>query len=136
MNPFIARRRMLVSRPLLSYVRKVLPPISDTEREALEAGTIWWDAQLFSGRPDWKVLLAQPKAVLSAEEQAFLDGPVEELCRVVDDWKVNHELRNLPPEAWKLIRDKGFVGMIIPKEYGGLGFLALAHLAGGMKLAV
>lgn len=135
MNPFIALRRMLVSRPLLSYVRKVLPPISDTEREALEAGTIWWDAELFSGRPDWKVLLAQPKAVLSAEEQAFLDGPVEELCRVVDDWKVNHELRNLPPEAWKLIRDKGFVGMIIPKEYGGLGFSALAHSAVVMKLA-
>ena len=135
MNALTALRRSLISRPLLRWTRKVLPPMSDTEREALEAGTVWWDAELFSGRPDWKVLHAQPKAVLSAEEQAFLDGPVEELCRVVDDWKVNHVDKNLPPEAWKLIKEKGFIGMIIPKEYGGLEFSALAHSAVVAKLA-
>jgi acyl-CoA dehydrogenase len=109
--------------------------MSDTEREAIEAGTVWWDAELFSGKPDWRVLHAQPKAVLSGEEQAFLDGPVEALCHMIDDWQVNFELRNLPPEVWAFIGENGFFGMIIPKAYGGLGFSALAHSAVVSKIA-
>jgi len=122
MNPLIALRRSLISRPLRKWTRRVLPAMSDTEREAIEAGTVWWDAELFSGKPDWRVLHAQPKAVLSGEEQAFLDGPVEALCHMIDDWQVNFELRNLPPEVWAFIGENGFFGMIIPKAYGGLGF--------------
>nr|MDQ2694922.1 acyl-CoA dehydrogenase [Pseudomonadota bacterium] len=127
-------RRRLVSAPLLGWYRQVLPPMSDTEREALDAGTVWWDAELFTGRPDWDKWLAFARPQLSAGEQAFLDGPVEELCRMVDDWRIGHELRDLPPEVWQFIRAKGFWGMIIPKDYGGLGFSALAHSAVIMKL--
>ncbi len=127
-------RRALLGRPLLGVFRRILPAVSQTEQEALEAGTVWWDGELFSGRPDWKKLLAYPVPRLTAEERAFLDGPVEELCRVVDDWNVTHESYDLPPEAWRLIKDRGFLGMIIPKEYGGLGFSALAHSAVIMKL--
>ncbi len=120
-------RRALLSRPLLGLFRKVLPSTSQTEREALEAGTVWWDGELFSGRPNWQKLLAEPAPALTTEEQAFLDGPVEELCRMLDDWKVYKELHDLPPEVWRFIKDKGFFGMIIPKKYGGLQFSALAH---------
>ena len=135
MNPLIALRRMIISRPLRKWTRQVLPAMSDTEREAIEAGTVWWDAELFSGKPDWSVLHAQPKAVLSGEEQAFLNGPVEALCHMIDDWQVNFELQNLPPEVWAFIGDNGFFGMIIPKAYGGLGFSALAHSAVVSKIA-
>src|SRR5690349_22522495 len=128
-------RRNLVSRPILGIFRKILPQMSQTERDAIEAGTVWWDAELFSGKPDWKKLLAYPKPTLSADEKAFLDGPVEELCRMVSDWEVTHELRDLPPNVWQYIKDKGFLGMIIPKKYGGLGFSALAHSAVVMKLS-
>ena len=86
-------RRMLVSDPLLGWFKRVLPQVSQTEQEALDAGTVWWDGDLFSGRPDWNKLLAVPRPALSAEERAFLDGPVEALCRMVDDWKVTHELQ-------------------------------------------
>ena len=86
-------RRMLVSDPLLVWFKRVLPQVSQTEQEALDAGTVWWDGDLFSGRPDWSKLLAVPRPALSAEERAFLDGPVEELCRMVDEWKVTHELQ-------------------------------------------
>ena len=120
-------RRALVARPLLGLFRRILPQVSQTEQEALEAGTVWWDGELFSGRPDWGKLLGYPKPALTADERAFLDGPVEELCAMVNDWEVSHELLDLPPQAWQFIRDKGFIGMIIPKEYGGLGFSALAH---------
>ena len=127
-------RRALISRPLLGLFRRILPQVSQTEQEALEAGTVWWDGELFSGRPDWQKLLAYPMPKLSAEERAFLDGPVEELCAMVNDWEVSHELLDLPPHAWQFIRDKGFIGMIIPKQYGGLGFSALAHSEVIMKL--
>jgi len=120
-------RRVLVSRPLLSFFRRILPQVSQTEQEALEAGTVWWDGELFSGRPDWGKLLGYPKPALTAGERAFLDGPVEELCAMLHDWEISHELQDLPPQVWQFIRDKGFIGMIIPKEYGGLGFSALAH---------
>jgi acyl-CoA dehydrogenase len=105
----------------------VLPSLSATEREAIEAGDVWWDADLFSGNPDWAKLLATPPAVLSAEEQAFLDGPVEELCGMLDDWKITWELRDLPPEVWEFLKTHKFFAMIIPKSYGGLGFSAYAH---------
>jgi acyl-CoA dehydrogenase len=134
LNPS-ALRRAVLSRPLLELFRRVLPAVSQTEREALEAGTVWWDGDLFSGRPDWNKLLGFPPPRLTAEEQAFIDGPVEELCAMLDDWEVTHELYDLPPRAWALIRARGFLGMIIPKEYGGLGFSALAHSAVVMKLS-
>jgi acyl-CoA dehydrogenase len=128
-------RRALASRPLLGFLRRALPSLSETEREAIEAGTVWWDGELFSGRPDWSKLHAYPKPTLSAEEKAFLEGPVETLCRMADDWQITHELHDLPPHVWQFIKDEGFFGMIIPKRYGGLGFSALAHSEVVMKLA-
>jgi len=128
-------RRMLISDPLLGWFKKVLPRVSQTEQEALDAGTVWWDGDLFSGRPNWHKLLALPKPTLTAEERAFLDGPVDQLCRMVDEWDVTYERNDLPPEVWQFIKDNGFLGMIIPKQYGGLGFSALAHSEVVMKLA-
>ena len=127
-------RQTLVSKPLLNWYRKILPPMSDTERGALEAGTVWWDAELFSGKPDWNKLLTEPAPQLTAEEQAFLSGPTDELCRMVDDWQINQE-RDLPLEVWQFIKEQGFLGMIIPKQYGGLGFSALGHSAVITKLS-
>jgi acyl-CoA dehydrogenase len=109
--------------------------MSQTEREAIQAGTVWWDAELFSGRPNWNKLLAVPAPALTAEEQAFLAGPVEELCRMLNDWRINEELHDLPEEVWRFMKVKGFFGMIIPKKYDGLGFSALAHSAVVMKVA-
>ncbi len=127
-------RRMLVTDHLLGWFRKVLPPISETERIAIDAGNTWWDADLFTGRPDWNKLLATPAAKLTDEEQAFLDGPVQEFCRSLDDWHITHDLFDLPPQAWEQIRKHRFFGMIIPKQYGGLGFSALAHSTVVMKI--
>ncbi len=130
----VGLRRRLISAPLLGWYRKVLPPMSATEREAIEAGTVWWDAALFSGKPDWESLRKLERPALSAAEQAFLDGPTDALCRMIDDWKVN-ESGDLAPEVWRFIKDKGFLGMIIPKEHGGLGFSALAHSSVVMKIS-
>jgi acyl-CoA dehydrogenase len=127
-------RRRLIAQPVLRWFRKTLPQISQTEQEALDAGTVWWDGELFSGNPDWRKLLGLPKPALSDEEKAFLAGPVEELCAMLDDWKITHELYYLPPEVWKFIKEKGFLGMIIPRQYDGLGFSALAHSEVVMKL--
>jgi acyl-CoA dehydrogenase len=128
-------RKGLISDPLLGWFRKVLPPVSQTEQEALDAGTVWWDGELFSGHPDWNRLLSAQQPRLTADEQAFLDGPVEELCQMCDEWQISHELNDLPPEIWQFIRDKGFLGMIIPRQYGGLGFSAYAHSQVVQKLA-
>ena len=128
-------RRKLISDPILRLFRRVMPRMSQTEREALEAGTVWWDAELFSGCPNWMKLLAVSPSTLTAEEQAFLSGPVEELCRMLDDWRINEELHDLPPEVWRFIKERGFFGMIIPKKYGGLEFSALAHSTVIMKIA-
>jgi acyl-CoA dehydrogenase len=128
-------RKALITAPLLKGYRKVLPPLSQTERIALETGSVGFEGQLFSGDPDWKQLLSQPKAQLTAEEQAFLDGPVEELCKDTNDWEITHILADLPPETWEYIKKHKFFGMIIPKEYGGLGFSALAHHKVIQKLA-
>ena len=120
-------RRDRITEPIFRWAQRVLPSLSATEREAIEAGDVWWDADLFSGNPDWSKLLAFPKARLSPEEQAFLDGPVKELCRMLNEWEINWELRDLPPRVWDFLKTQKFFGMIIPKEYGGLGFSAYAH---------
>jgi acyl-CoA dehydrogenase len=128
-------RRKKISAPLLSLFAKVTPKLSDTEQTALEAGTVGFEGQLFSGKPEWSELLRQPRPELSVEEQAFLDGPVEELCSMIDDWQITHELADLPPNVWDFIKKNKFFGMIIPKSYGGLGFSALAHSAVLQKLS-
>jgi acyl-CoA dehydrogenase len=128
-------RRRKLSAPVLAIFQKVTPKLSATEQIALEAGTVGFEGELFAGKPDWSKLLAQPKPMLSVEEQAFLDGPVEELCRMIDDWEITHERADLTPETWDFLKKKKFFGMIIPKEYGGLGFSALAHSAVLQKMA-
>jgi acyl-CoA dehydrogenase len=128
-------RRAIVIKPFFLLFRRMLPSLSRTEREALEAGTVWWDGELFTGRPDWSKLLATPKPQLTENERLFLEGPVEELCRMLDDWKIASDMRDLPSESWKFIMEKRFFGMIIPREYGGHGFSALAHSQVIMKIA-
>ncbi|WAT15669.1 acyl-CoA dehydrogenase [Xanthomonas fragariae] len=123
--PFL--RKPLLTTPLMGFFRKVLPPLSHTERIALETGSVGFEGELFTGDPDWQKLLNYPKPQLTAEEQAFLDGPVEELCKMVNDWEITHVYADLPPELWDFIKKNKFFGMIIPKQYGGLGFSALAH---------
>ena len=120
-------RRSLISQPVFKVYKKILPPMSGTEREALEAGTVWWDGELFRGNPDWRKLLAYPVPTLTAEEQSFLANEVEQACALVDDWQVSHALHDLSPAAWTFVKEKGFLGMIIPKKYGGLAFSAYAH---------
>jgi len=122
-----AVRVRFVSRPFLRTYRRMLPSMSQTEKDALEAGTVWWDGELFTGGPDWEKLLAAAAPRLSAEEQAFIDGPCEELCRMTDDWDITHRWADLPPPLWDYIKRKGFFAMIIPKKYGGLEFSAYAH---------
>ena len=128
-------RKALVSRPFMKTYRRLLPAMSQTEREALEAGTVWWDGELFTGNPDWSKLLGSKAPQLTAEEQAFLDGPCEELCRMVDDFDVTHRRGDLPPEVWDFLKRKGFFAMIIAKKYGGLEFSAYAHSCVLAKLA-
>ncbi len=128
-------RRLLISDRLFGLFRKLSPTMSDTEREALEAGTVWWDGELFSGRPRWRRLLRVPPPGLSDREQAFLDGQVEQLCRMLDDWEISEHHRKLPDPVWDYLREHGFFSMIIPKAYGGLEFSAQANSAVVMKLA-
>jgi acyl-CoA dehydrogenase len=120
-------RRHYISRPLLDIFRKIMPEMSETEAAALEAGTVWWDGELFSGNPNWQRLLNTPAPAISAEEQSFLDNEVETLCAMLDEWKVTHEWCDLPPEAWDYLKKQGFFAMIIPKRYGGREFSALAN---------
>jgi acyl-CoA dehydrogenase len=122
-----ALRRKLISDGVLAAFRKLIPPMSQTERDALEAGTVWWDGELFSGRPDWRRLLDAPRPKLTGEEQRFMDEEVETLCGMTTDWETTNVYKDLPPHVWQYIKDRGFLGMIIPKEYGGLGFSAFAH---------
>ncbi|MFZ4537258.1 acyl-CoA dehydrogenase [Propionivibrio sp.] len=120
-------RRALLSKAVFKTYKSILPQMSETERDALEAGTVWWEGELFQGDPDWNKLLAYPVPKLTAEEQSFMDNEVEQACSLVDDWQVTSELHDMSPEAWAYIKEKGFLGMIIPKAYGGLGFSAYAH---------
>ena len=131
-DPF---RLRFITRPFLRTYRRMLPAMSDTEREALEAGTVWWDGELFTGRPHWPKLLGAKAPQLTAEEQAFIDGPCEDLCRMIDDWDITHRRADLPPEVWDFLKKKGFFAMIIPKRYGGLEFSAYAHSCVLVKLA-
>ncbi|MFT6916404.1 MAG: acyl-CoA dehydrogenase [Motiliproteus sp.] len=128
------RRRYLIS-PVMNGLRRALPPISNTEKAAIDAGTVGWEAELFNGTPQWQQLLQQPKPQLSAEEQAFLDGPVEQLCLKLDDWEIVQRSHNLSAETWTLLREQGFFAMIIPKKFGGKGFSALAHSSVVMKIS-
>jgi acyl-CoA dehydrogenase len=128
-------RRKLITGKLFSIFRKTMPTMSSTEEEALQAGTVWWDGELFSGNPDWKKLRSLPSPALTEREQAFINGPADELCRMLDDWQITEKLQDLPEEVWSFIKEKGFFGMIIPKKYGGLEFSTLAHSDVIMKLA-
>lgn len=120
-------RREILTRPILSLVRATLPRLSATESEAIDAGDSWWDAALFTGNPDWSQLLAVPRATLTAEEQAFIDGPVETLCAMLDDWRMTWETHDLSQAAWDYLKAQKFFGIIIPKAHGGLGFSNFAH---------
>ncbi|HEY5622511.1 MAG TPA: acyl-CoA dehydrogenase family protein, partial [Gammaproteobacteria bacterium] len=120
-------RREYLSQAALDLFRTMLPSLSRTEKDALEAGNVWWEGELFSGKPDWSKLASLPAPKLSDEEQAFLDGPVEELCEMLDNWDVTHERLDLSEKVWDFIKRNGFFAMIIPKEYGGLGFSPLAN---------
>ena len=121
--------------PLQRALARALPPLSETEREALEAGTVWWEGELMTGRPRWERLLALAAPRLREDERAFLEGPVERLCAMLDDWDIHHRRHDLPPEVWDLLRRERFFGMIIPPEHGGLGFSALGHSAVVAKVA-
>ena len=120
-------RKALITRPFMKTYLRALPSMSQTEKEALEAGTVWWDGELFTGAPRWDKLLAARPPQLSARESAFLAGPCEELCRMLDEWNITHERGDLPPQVWEFLKTRGFFAMIIPKRYGGLEFSAYAH---------
>ncbi len=128
-------RRRLLSAPVLKLVRRRLPELSRTEREALDAGEVWWEAELMRGQPDWQKLLRLPLPPLSEEERAFLAGPVEELCRMLDDFKITRELKDLPPEVWQFLKQNRFFGLVLPRRYGGLEFSARAHSEIVLKIA-
>jgi acyl-CoA dehydrogenase len=128
-------RLRVVTRPFLRSYRRLLPSMSATEREALDAGTVWWDGELFTGGPDWQKLMSAKVPALTAAEQAFLDGPCEDLCAMIDDWDITHVRADLPPEVWSFIKSKGFFAMIIPQRYGGLEFSAYAHSCVLIKIA-
>ncbi|GLQ56902.1 acyl-CoA dehydrogenase [Devosia nitrariae] len=122
-----AVRKALLTAPAYGMVRKILPRVSRTEQEALDAGTIGWDAELFYGRPDWTKLTSIRPLTLTEEEKAFLDGPTEEVCAMIDDWETRNERADLSPEVWQFLKEKGFLGMLIDKAYDGLGFSAQAQ---------
>lgn len=130
-----ALRQQYFIKPLLPILQKRMPPISRTESEAIEAGDVWWEKDLFRGRPQWKEFLATPQPKLSAEEQDFLDNQVETLCAMLDDWKILNQSRDLPSEVWNYLKQERFLGMSIPKEFGGRGFSALAHSTVIVKIA-
>jgi acyl-CoA dehydrogenase len=128
-------RLAFVTKPFLVAYRRLLPTMSSTEREALEAGTVWWDGELFTGDPRWDKLMQAKPPELTGEEQAFLDGPCEALCRALDDWDITHRRGDLPPQVWEMLKTQGFFAMIIPKRYGGLEFSAYAHSCVLVKVA-
>jgi acyl-CoA dehydrogenase len=128
-------RVRLITRPFMKKYRKLLPAMSSTEKEALDAGTVWWDGELFTGGPNWQKLMSAKAPALTAEEQAFLDGPCEELCAMLDDWDITHRRADMPAAVWSFIKAKGFFAMIIPRRYGGLEFSAYAHSCVLIKIA-
>ncbi|KAF3997683.1 acyl-CoA dehydrogenase [Glaciimonas immobilis] len=128
-------RMRLLTEPALQVFKKILPRMSRTERDAIEAGTTWWDAELFSGKPNWHTLFSLAAPTLTEEEQAFLENEVQQLCTLITDWETTEIWQDLPPQAWKFIKDNGFLGMIIPKHYGGKAFSAYMHSQVIMKLS-
>jgi acyl-CoA dehydrogenase len=128
-------RLRVLTRPFMRKFRKLLPPMSSTEREALDAGTVWWDGELFSGGPNWGKLMAAKPPQLTGIEQAFIDGPCEQLCEMLDDWDITHRRADLPQAVWDFIKVNGFFAMIIPRSYGGLQFSAYAHSCVLTKIA-
>jgi acyl-CoA dehydrogenase len=128
-------RRSIVTKPIYTLFRKILPEMNRTEREALEAGQVWWEAEMFRGRPDWSRLLDFKMTELTDDERRFLNEDTDQLCAMLDDWQINFELKDLPPEVWQFIRDKGFFAMLIPKSHGGLGFSAYAQSCVVAKIA-
>ena len=128
-------RREKLTKPVYQFFQRVLPPMSETEQEALEAGDTWWEADLFKGAPNWKEWLAIPFPALSQAEEDFLANQTERLCQMLDDWDIVHIDKDLPKEAWDYLKKEKFFGMIIPEEYGGLGFSALAHSTVVTKIA-
>jgi acyl-CoA dehydrogenase len=130
-----ALRMRLLTRPFMRKYRKLLPAMSSTEREALDAGTVWWDGELFTGGPDWRKLMSAKVPTLTPVEQAFIDGPCETLCGMLDDWDITHRRADLPAAVWTYIKSEGFFAMIIPRRYGGLEFSAYAHSCVLIKIA-
>src|SRR5665213_3497737 len=128
-------RIRFATRPFMKKYRKLLPAMSSTEREALDAGTVWWDGELFTGGPNWQKLMSAKPPVLTSAEQAFLDGPCETLCAMLDDWDITHRRADLPAAVWAFIKSQGFFAMIIPRRYGGLEFSAYAHSCVLIKIA-
>jgi len=128
-------RISLISRPAFKFFKKVLPPLSQTEREAMEAGDVWWDGELFSGNPDWKVLHSYPKPELSKKERAFLDNEVETLLAMLDDFQIVQKDKDLPKEVWDYLKVNGFFAMIIPEKFGGRQFSAIANSTIVAKIA-
>src|SRR5271165_2792314 len=128
-------RVALVTRPFMRKYRKLLPTMSATEREALDAGTVWWDGELFTGGPNWQKLMSAKAPALTVTEQAFLDGPCEQLCAMLDDWDITHRRADMPASVWAFIKSQGFFAMIIPRRYGGLEFSAYAHSCVLIKIA-
>jgi acyl-CoA dehydrogenase len=128
-------RQQMISAPFLKQFRRMLPSMSETEQVALDAGTVGWEGELFAGKPNWQLLKKQAYLELTIEEKAFIDGPVEELCDMLNQWEITHYDADLNPETWDFIKRNRFLGMIIPKEYGGLGFSAMAHRAVLQKIS-
>lgn len=128
-------RQRFITRPLYAFFKRQMPSMSKTEREAINAGTVSWEADIFAGNPNWNKLLSLPTAKLSAEEQAFLDGPVETLCEMISDWDITHNRADLPPKMWQFLKDEGFFALVIPKKYGGKEFSAFAHSQVIIKVA-
>ncbi len=128
-------RQRFVTAFIFRLFKNKMPRMSSTEREAIEAGDIWWESELFRGKPNWDRFLATPQPRLTQEELHFLHNTVEELCALFDEWTVSHVTHDLPESVWTFLKEKGFFGMIIPKSYGGLGFSALAHSSVVQKLA-
>src|SRR5262249_21009825 len=122
-------RRDIIAKQILKFFRGVMPKLSLTERQAINVGTAEWAGDLFSGMPNWQKFLEKSPFKLSPEEQAFLDGPTEQLCSMINDWDITHNLADMPPELWKFIKEQGFFALIIPKRYGGKEFSAAAHSA-------
>ncbi|WP_336002207.1 acyl-CoA dehydrogenase [Acinetobacter pittii] len=124
---FAPLRFNLITKPAYKTLANSMPSISTTEQEALEAGTSWWEKELFMGAPDWSQFEKYPYPTLSAEEQSFIDNEVELLCSMLDEWEIHHHLKDLPPEVWQFIKNKGFLGLIIPKSFGGKEFSSFAQ---------